>query len=69
MMRKRAASADRTEHTSKPAQMMGFNKRKHAQLGTKGLTDLGQGAQVLYHPGMFDQAEAAEMLTALQVMA
>ena len=66
-IRKRAASADRPVNTLKPAGMTGSGRRKQAQLGTKGLTDLGQGAQVLYHPGMFDRAEAAEMLTALQV--
>ena len=68
-LRKRAASADRPDHISNPARMTSYSKRKQAQLGTKGLTDLGQGAQVLYHPGMINHAEAAEMLTALQVMA
>ena len=67
IVRKRAPSADRPDHTSKPAQIMGSSKGKQAQLSRKGLTDLGQGAQVLYHPGMFNRAEAAEMLTALQV--
>ena len=69
IVRKRAASADRPDHTPKPARITGSSKGKQAQLSTKGLTDLGQGAQVLYHPGMFNRAEAAEMLTALQVMA
>ena len=66
-IRKRAASADRPDHISKAAHITGSSKGMQAQLGTKGLTDLGQGAQVLYHPGMFDQAEAAEMFLALQV--
>ena len=69
IVRKRAPSADRPDHTSKPARITGSSKGKQAQLSTKGLTDLGQGAQVLYHPGMFNRAEAAEMLTALQVRA
>lgn len=67
IVRKRAPSADRPDHTSKPARIMGSSKGKQAQLSRKGLTDLGQGAQVLYYPRMFNRAEAAEMLTSLQV--
>ncbi|CAK0761450.1 hypothetical protein CVIRNUC_002861 [Coccomyxa viridis] len=66
IVRKRAPSADRPDHTSKPARIMGSSKGKQAQLSRKGLTDLGQGAQVLYYPRMFNRAEAAEMLTSLQ---
>ena len=42
---------------------------RQAQLGRKGVTDLGQGAQVVYLPGMFDRTEAAALLAALQVIA
>ena len=42
---------------------------RQAQLGRKGVTDLGQGAQVVYLPGMFHRTEAAALLAALQVIA
>ena len=43
--------------------------QRQAQLGRKGVTDVGQGAQVVYLPGMFDRTEAAALLAALQVVA
>ncbi len=41
--------------------------RRQAQPGRNGLTDLGQGAQVIYCPGIFSRTEGATLLTALQV--
>lgn len=54
--------------TSNPAQQQ-KKATPNGQLGKKGLNDLGLGAEVHYVPSLFDGKQAAQMLTALQVMA
>lgn len=48
-------------------QTAGTGLHRQGQVGRKGATDLGRGAQVLYRPGMFTGTEAARLLRALQV--
>ena len=52
------------QHSQQPA---GTGRHRQAQVGGKGATDLGRGAQVLYMPSTFTGAEAARLLRALQV--
>ena len=51
----------------RPKHSSGSATQRQTQLGRKGVTDLGQGAQIHYSPGMFGGAEAAQLLRALQV--
>ena len=53
--------------TPRRKQSPGSAPLREAQGGRKGVSDLGQGAQVHYSPGMFTGAEAAHLLRALQV--
>ena len=48
-------------------QTAGTGPHRQGEVGRKGATDLGRGAQVLYRPGMFSKTEAARLLRALQV--
>lgn len=58
-------SSQRTDQQESRAAAGG--PRRQAQPGRNGLTDLGQGAQVIYCPGIFSRTEGATLLTALQV--
>ena len=48
-------------------QSLGDGPHRQAQPGREGVTDLGDGARVLYSPSMFSRTEAAQLLRALQV--
>ena len=58
-----AAQMSNPRHKQSP----GSVPLRQAQAGRKGVSDLGQGAQVHYSPGMFTKSEAAHILSALQV--